>query len=488
MKPDIKGRTRSERLAVEILTPVHIGSGATIQTNMDFVPREGLPFVVDQNRTFATLATGKANLDALLARSTNLEDMVAEVEKDGNTRFGYALAPLSGKPSVPETIRACLKDAFFRPYLPGSSLKGAIRTAIFSHHLRKEPTPASWQKKLPFWKETSKGKKPSEGRAGFAAMDLQRAVFGATPNHDLLRALHVGEALFATEALRMADVRWLNIVQRGGKETAMWRDIGSRRNEPQFQHIQGIFVEALLPGSLGAMGMQWDHFLLDNPRAWGETERAITNLPKDFKALREILNDQAQHRLRREMAFYEEFRVEAPRRECEELMNRLKSESEAAYVQLAWGAGWCGMTGDWMPPETVADMRILYQQHMGRPGMRFPKTRRLVVKGSPTLPMGWLRLWQGPEADARLQQQEHSSGPGPTWLAMMLATIHAEQHSAEDEILRGKTLAEAWQKLEDDSLKKAAVEAIRARWQEKGWWENPQGKAAKRAKAIYQGT
>ncbi|MBF0110464.1 MAG: hypothetical protein HQL76_14950 [Magnetococcales bacterium] len=141
-----------------------------------------------------------------------------------------------------------------------------------------------------------------------------------------------------------------------------------------------------------------------------------------------------------------------------------------------------------MPPETVAAMRTLYSNHMGRPGQRFPKTRRLAVKSAPSLPMGWLRLWQGPEAKARFQQQEHSSAPGPTWLAKMLTTIHAEHHSAKDEILRGKILAEKWKNLEDIPLKKEVFEAIRARWQEKGWWENPPGKAAKRAKAIYQET
>ena len=54
-----------------------------------------------------------------------------------------------------------------------------------------------------------------------------------------------------------------------------------------------------------------------------------------------------------------------------------------------------------------------------------------------------------------------------------------------DQALRGKALAEAWSSTDDPSLKQSALADISARWEEKGWWDNPQGGAARKARAIY---
>jgi CRISPR-associated protein Csm5 len=73
-----------------------------------------------------------------------------------------------------------------------------------------------------------------------------------------------------------------------------------------------------------------------------------------------------------------------------------------------------------------------------------------------------------------------------TWVDETLAKIVAETHSKPDDALRGKRLAEAWREIQDASLKREAWEDIRARWEEKGWWHDPRGGAAKLARAIYE--
>lgn len=54
-----------------------------------------------------------------------------------------------------------------------------------------------------------------------------------------------------------------------------------------------------------------------------------------------------------------------------------------------------------------------------------------------------------------------------------------------DDVLRGKPLAEAWQALTDQDLKSRALADIKARWQVKGWWDNPPPGTAEKARAIY---
>ncbi|MCY3843818.1 MAG: RAMP superfamily CRISPR-associated protein [Acidobacteria bacterium] len=76
-------------------------------------------------------------------------------------------------------------------------------------------------------------------------------------------------------------------------------------------------------------------------------------------------------------------------------------------------------------------------------------------------------------------------GPGRKWVVDTVAELTAKPGVQRDQALRGKALADAWSSIDDAMLKRAALAEIRARWQERGWWDNPQGGAARKAKAIY---
>ena len=71
------------------------------------------------------------------------------------------------------------------------------------------------------------------------------------------------------------------------------------------------------------------------------------------------------------------------------------------------------------------------------------------------------------------------------WVDDTIKNLAAKHNANPADILRGKLLAEAWSVLVDVSIKERALGDIRARWDKEGWWENPPGKAAKTAKAIY---
>ncbi len=74
------------------------------------------------------------------------------------------------------------------------------------------------------------------------------------------------------------------------------------------------------------------------------------------------------------------------------------------------------------------------------------------------------------------------------WVDSMIDEIAKKDNVPEykrGDILRGKRLAEAWKKLDDKELKKRALADIRGRWQQAGWWDEPSGKKAKQARAIY---
>ncbi|QXP83826.1 type III-A CRISPR-associated RAMP protein Csm5 [Methylococcus sp. Mc7] len=388
---NMKGKTESVQLGLEVLTPVQAGSGANLSKNLDYIDHAGKVFVVDQERTFEAIAAGEAALDSVLSGS-KLDDLV----KLAGQRFGYALPPLSGQGALPDQFREHLKDAFLNPYIPGTALKGAIRTVLFATALRNFPE-TSYQSDLPHG--DARNNKPSTS-AKMAAKKLADNLFGKDPNNDLFRALHVGDALFKTEDFRLADIRWMNLVKVGGKEEGRWRRISifdpkdekPFKNQKEWKDASGIYAETLAPQALAPVTLQWDGFLLSDLN-W-HCEHPLPNLlPKSFDELRARLNEHAQRRLQDEIAFYQHYGQSEPQGECERLLGLIKSEPSAAYLQLSWGSGWKGMTGDWMGDGIKEAMRGFYREMRGRDGMPFPKTRRLVVANNhPCLPLGWIRL------------------------------------------------------------------------------------------------
>ena len=59
----------------------------------------------------------------------------------------------------------------------------------------------------------------------------------------------------------------------------------------------------------------------------------------------------------------------------------------------------------------------------------------------------------------------------------------------EEDVLRGKVLAQRWAAVEDQAVKTEALASIRAFWEAQGWWDDPPpGKAARIARETYSGS
>jgi CRISPR-associated protein Csm5 len=490
----MKGQTHSERCTLEVLTPLHVGSGELLYLGMDYVEKDGKPFVVDQIRTFEAVADGDAPLEEMIRKTPPLEDLVTMA---GNY-YGYSLSRFYKSAVHPQNIRECVKDAFCRPYVPGSSLKGAIRTALLAEFLRKTNSEV-YKHYIPNWKRDPKNPKkklPSEKRPAFAAQKLMHRIIGKDPKHDVMRALHVADAMFNAADIRLTDVQWLNIIwnKAAQKEQLAWRDMASRNSISDWRKAGGQAVEALAPQSLGSVSLQWEGFLLSEPEQWLEPGQQDL-LPPTFDLLRDRLNSHAHHRLDSEIAFHKKCGYRPAEEQCILLKNRIDKDPEGAFLQLAWGSGWRGMTGDWLSNEDLENMRKMYKLGKGfydketeewRPVWPFPKTRRLAVDDQPRWPLGWVCLWQESIADLRFSGPNKIGSVRHPWLEETLLRIAEQTHCSDEEALRGKLLAEYWQALEDADVKQAVIEDIRSCWRERGWWNNPTGRAIKKAKTIYE--
>jgi CRISPR-associated protein Csm5 len=164
-------------LKLTTLTPLHIGDGDELRQGFDFMFRGG--------RTY------RLNEDAvLIAKSARLlpdkgghyplpGSLLDEADFQDASFFRYVLPGFPRSAKVDARLKSFIKDVHDRPYIPGSSLKGALRTALAW---------TGWNEVKPHLDRAAIG-----DRRSWAGQPLEHKLFGPDPNHDLLRALLVSD-------------------------------------------------------------------------------------------------------------------------------------------------------------------------------------------------------------------------------------------------------------------------------------------------------
>ncbi len=357
------------RVTVETLTPLHIGSGAELIAQFDYVSQGNITYILDQDAIYAAeLARNgpKANLGQPAAMLINPSQLAED-----SPFIRYAL---KGGTTI-ERIQEQIKDVQGQPYLPGSSLKGAIRTSLMSYQTA-SGTVLSLEA---LGKE--KGKKEE------AAQNWERRIFGRSPHHDILRALQVSDSAplpLSPSPLELASVRVF--------ETA------EKISAP-------IEVEAISKGVVFQTEIQIDELALKEADKldWKDRRFLLMNLVA-------IVQQISQRRIAAERDALEQRGLAGAARfyqNLEAFSKRLEGR-QAALLQLGWGTGWTGMTiGPFLPRGAQDEIRRRYE--LGRPpkargkwepdlGQPFPKSRRLTsipAKLGPAqagVPLGWVAL------------------------------------------------------------------------------------------------
>lgn len=194
------------KLTLTTLTPLHIGSGARLRESLDFVAHDQKLWVAYVNRVMrAMLPEAKKNSQDLAAAArrlagVSLNEMVQlgwlkpEHFTPQSDLFKYTVA---GEIPTGNELNECIKDVYNRPFLPGSTLKGALRSALLRHHVQED---------------TNLLPEVNFENAKFAAQPVEMKHFvpnwsgrgKKAPNYDLWRACRVGDSTpFPQDALSL---------------------------------------------------------------------------------------------------------------------------------------------------------------------------------------------------------------------------------------------------------------------------------------------
>ena len=367
-----------KKITVETLTPVHIGSGRMISGNAEYLyfPLENALVLIDETKILELIGTAQLDiwvqyieeptesfLDYLYQRKPDLRP--PDVAK--------RIIPLRGRiPKFHQTLREQMHDGFGRPYIPGSSLKGAIRTALFTSEIRKRYQPES----IPQFRLGGKNKK---GQFQFKDQTLQKEVFGNDPNHDWLRLLRISDCYFDA----VTHATFSETLNEGRQMHYHLKQSVSQLTEyiPAGAHTTGTLH---IQEALQQLAARRRYFL---PQA--------NTLSYDW--LFEQLRTHTTRLLNDELDFFEDAKLPL---DCDMLPDHLTEiraqcknlQPNEAIIRLGFGTGYRNMTGNWTK-ELLTDAQ--YDElsdavrHPRYQSLPLPKSRKVVREGEP---LGFIKL------------------------------------------------------------------------------------------------
>lgn len=356
--------TKTQRCGIFRITPmspIHIGSGQRL-TPMDYEIRKD-KFIVKDVMGF---------IDAQRDDPAYALQVIQDRKPIGDEFARYAL-PCYDDPSKTERndvgeVLEFLKDPMGKAFLPGSSLKGCIRTAI-AWKLVMQLEPRGF---ADLFQRTLQNKNKNWSFNTFNA-----ALFGANPQTDILKTLVVRDSqpLDMNGYGAMNYVRVMNVMRSG------------------FAPKQGvpIRVESIMPDT-GSITVP---FIIQ--AALLKADRDLQQVSKGKPAamllqpgkLEETLLDFSRQLLDYESGFYKDY---CPNEPAYRFIQQLQKDSNTIYLDLGFGTGWHSKTiGMTFEQNELWKIREQYRMNDRGPD-EYPKTRKWARTPKGYLPLGWIKL------------------------------------------------------------------------------------------------
>jgi CRISPR type III-A-associated RAMP protein Csm5 len=351
-------------IKIETLTPVHVGSGNLLYNNTDFVTErvddESCLIVISEEKIWKIL--GEQHLDNWLETIAQRKDLI-----DFLKTYSSNLKPedyakrqilLFSRVNSNETLKEAIHNGMGLPYIPGSSIKGAIRTAVL----------ASLANKIQ--NKESKIQRFDRGRTKILAVDIEKELFGNDPNSDVFRFIQIGDAYFEKESEIATHLVNLNI--RGGNNNLM------DRSKSQLVEAIGMEVESSL--QLKIAKQYYDFVKNKFPQVGDLPVLSISDL---FG----LINEHTRKLVKEEIEEWAAISKDKTGgddyvEEMKTILQKINActEGKSCVLRIGHASGWRFITGAWA--ESLSNFEDVVVP-ASRPNNRnyedynFPKTRRL---------------------------------------------------------------------------------------------------------------
>lgn len=387
------------KILIETLTPLHIGSGRTLQGNTEYLYFSESKTVSIINEHKILNIIGEENIDKWVNIIEKRESLLDYLKQRSPTKAispsqtDKRLLKVKGN-SNPTSGKSGIREQLFsgngQPILPGSSLKGAVRTAILNQAILKNP---SYAKQINNFKDERTffnwKKQKEEIKVSYKGVQLEKKYFGGDANHDIFRLLRIGDAHFNETECILAET--LNEIGTGH----------------EMKHSVQQHIECIPANQSALCNVQIPQDLIreieKRPDVLSKMKRidSIKTLPLIFGQI----NTHSKKHIEQEIRKYELLNL-PPQADsyAETLKDILESyqnlSEKECILRVGFGTGYLSMTGGWPIEQWKNIPNIDYEKEMNDlatavrrndiyNGMALPKSRKMVLGG---IPLGFVKL------------------------------------------------------------------------------------------------
>ncbi|MEJ5299530.1 MAG: type III-A CRISPR-associated RAMP protein Csm5 [Thermodesulforhabdaceae bacterium] len=378
------------RIRLTVITPVFIGSRLGILYPMEFFFYQNQVYVVNEEKL------GRFLIEKNLMDKFINEAFSGNLRRDGILQFIQKNTGGSNLPnlmslssySVPGgsakmgEFRPFIRDGLNRIYIPGTSIKGVMRTAVLYNVVKNNI--GSWEKKID--EQIKEARNRERGKTFSSEMQksfLQSFTLAGSPvndqNKDILRCLIVRDAYpIGKPEVKVIPIRVL--CKR--KEGNFYWSTGSSRNGEIV-----IWVEAVV-GGIFETEIVWDYALYQK---FSEKNRTlpVTCIKDVLKCVSQMQTDVMKHEI-------EFFKVKKSSdiadSAASSLRNWYQNALNGSWLRIGYGSGMLSTTVDLLWNESLRQKirNICGKDRRDDPA---PKSRRVWQRNDvQCFPVGWMKL------------------------------------------------------------------------------------------------
>mgnify|MGYP003826044599 CR=1 FL=1 len=333
-------------LQIEVLTPLHVGAGA----EKDWI--QGCDFIIDDNKlkvlslrkvsqfvNNTDLSNALLKKDTALLRSKLGEDLNECVEQEFRVKF-------VGTNDIKTFIKNGLSN---NPIVPGSSLKGAIRSILVEY----------------FLDDASKRSRK---------LNEDNLLGKASDGDSLFRFIKLADAEFTKTNLVNTKIFNLKTKTEGG-----WKHGANNTTDSYKPDGFNTFYEVLEPNQKSTLSLSIADVAFRNYakiiKPFSSSKTKLIN--NDISFLFDLINKHTQEYLEKEKAFFEKYAADKTDLIIEginSLLMQIPKNGEHCILKMAAGSGFHNITGDWQFDDYSID-RVYSEYQDRRTGQLKQKSR-----------------------------------------------------------------------------------------------------------------
>ncbi|MHA1785671.1 MAG: type III-A CRISPR-associated RAMP protein Csm5 [Candidatus Helarchaeota archaeon] len=373
---------QEESLIIELKSPVHIGNGNEFQL---------ADFYIDSNKRLFYLLDQDKFLSLINEKYPNFLEIIENPEFQVNTKYEkiFSIEKFINKEKIEiekikkycipididwkrnrETkiiVHEFIKNPV-KPYIPGSSLKGAIRTALLWNILNTNP----YLKTKYFNILQRLDPRKRKMRAKFADDMIEKEIFGKDPTDDILKSLQITDS--SPMDFVDLEISEIGVIGNPNQIPIYLENLKAEADTSCYIKVNDFYYKKEIPNNSFTRNVLNKYMTLaEILKACNEFSKAIIEEELTYQ----YYEDET-------ISFYNELLSEADN--CRE---------NEAILRFSWGSGWNSTTVGLITKKFPGFEGLRRKYRLGiKPRSKhfshnYPKTRKVKLNG---IPLGWIKI------------------------------------------------------------------------------------------------